>query len=192
MLAVAARDGAIRWHAVGVMLTYMAMSTLLVFQLSIMRWAGLTAGVAAGFAGARGVLQLLGRLPLRRALQRIDSWNLLLGARGLVGVACVVILASGNHLIAGIYVVVAGTGIGAISALDGIVARDVLHASDFGALSGIVTLLGAIGGGIAPVVAGRVTDAAGSPAIASFVAAGAALAAMASLVAARQHMRART
>lgn len=192
VLAVAARDGAIRWHAVGVMLTYMAMSTLLVFQLSIMRWAGLTAGVAAGFAGARGVLQLLGRLPLRRALQRIDSWNLLLGARGLVGVACVVILASGNHLIAGIYVVVAGTGIGAISALDGIVARDVLHASDFGALSGIVTLLGAIGGGIAPVVAGRVTDAAGSPAIASFVAAGAALAAMASLVAARQHMRART
>ena len=191
VLTVALRDGGIRWHAIGVMLTYMAMSTLLVFQLSIMRWAGLSAGVAAGFAGARGVLQLLGRLPLRRALERVDSWNLLFVARGIVGLACVVILASGNHLLAGFYVLLAGAGIGAVSALDGIVARDVLYENDFGALTGIVTLLGAIGGGVAPVVAGRVTDVAGSPAIAGFVAAGAALAAMMALVASRRSVLSR-
>ncbi len=191
VIALAGRDGAIRWHAIGVMLTYMAMSTLLVFQLSIMRWAGLSAGVAAGFAGARGVLQLIGRLPLRRVLTRVDAWNLLLAARGLVALACVAILASGSHVMAGVYVVLAGAGIGAVSALDGIVARDVLHAADFGALTGIVTLLGAIGGGIAPVVAGRVTDAAGSPAIAAFVASAAAIAAMGALTHARRHLRAR-
>jgi predicted MFS family arabinose efflux permease len=192
VMLTAVRDGAIRWHALGVMLTYMAMSTLLVFQLSIMRWAGLSAGVAAGFAGARGVLQLLGRLPLRRALDRVDAWNLLFAARGLVAIACLVILASGQVGFAGLYVLLAGAGIGAVSALDGIVGRDVLHASDFGALTGIVTLLGAIGGGVAPVVAGRVTDVTGSPAIAAMVAAVAGVGAMFALVAARRHRLART
>lgn len=187
VIGAAARDGAIRWHALGVMFTYMSMSTLLVFQLSIMRWAGLSAGVAAGFAGARGILQLLGRLPLRRTLERVDSWNLLLIARGLVAIACVTVLLSGNLAFAGLYVLIAGVGIGAVSALDGIVARDVLHASDYGALSGIVTLLGAIGGGFAPVIAGRVTDASGSPAIAAIVAAAAGVAAMAALLTSRRH-----
>jgi fucose permease len=138
------------------------------------------------------VLQLLGRLPLRRALDRVDAWNLLFAARGLVAIACLVILASGQVGFAGLYVLLAGAGIGAVSALDGIVGRDVLHASDFGALTGIVTLLGAIGGGVAPVVAGRVTDVTGSPAIAAMVAAVAGVGAMFALVAARRHRLART
>lgn len=177
----AVRDAAIRWHALGVLATYMAMSTLLVFQVSILRWAGLGTGMAAGFAGARGMMQLAGRLPLSGALRRWSVWRLLAGARLAVAAACGVILVSGHPAVAVLYVVLAGTGIGAISALDGILAREVLPEGDYGSLSGVLTLLGALGGAAAPVVAGRVTDLSGSPAIASMVAGAAALAAILAL-----------
>ncbi len=186
-VTTAARSGAVRWHAIGVFCAYMSMSTLLVFQLSIMRWAGLSAAAAAGFGGARGLLQLLGRLPLRRALRRYGHWFLLAGARLCVAVACGLVLISGNAVIASLYVVIAGIGIGAISALDGIVARTVIPTGDFGAISGVVTFLGAIGGGVAPVLAGRLTDVSGAPTMASVVAASAAVVAVASLYRTKWH-----
>jgi len=171
-VAMVGRDRALRWHALGVLFAYMALSTLLVFQVSLLRWAGLGAGVAAGFAGARGMMQLTGRLPLSRVLRLVSVWRLLATARLMVTGACVVILFSGTAPIAVVYVILAGTGIGAISALDGLAAREILPVSDFGSTSGVLTLLGALGGAIAPVVAGRVTDVAGSPALAAVVAAG--------------------
>ncbi len=186
-VTTAARSGAVRWHAIGVFCAYMSMSTLLVFQLSIMRWAGLSAAAAAGFGGARGLLQLLGRLPLQRALRRYGPWFLLAGARLCVAVACGLVLISGNVAIASLYVAIAGVGIGAISALDGIVARTVIPTGDFGAISGVVTFLGAIGGGVAPVLAGLLTDVSGAPTMASVVAASAAVIAVASLNRTRWH-----
>ena len=163
------------------------MSTLLVFQLSMMRWAGLSAAAAAGFGGARGLLQLLGRLPLQRALRRYGQWVLLGGARLFVAIACVLVLVSGNAVTATMYVVVAGVGIGAISALDGIVARTVIPTGDFGAISGVVTFLGAIGGGVAPVLAGRLTDVTGTPTMAATVASASALAAVVAVGQTKRH-----
>ena len=183
----AARSAAVRWHTVGVFCAYMAMSTLLVFQLSMMRWAGLSAAAAAGFGGARGLLQLLGRLPLQRALRRYGQWVLLGGARLFVAIACVLVLVSGNAVTATMYVVVAGVGIGAISALDGIVARTVIPTGDFGAISGVVTFLGAIGGGVAPVLAGRLTDVTGTPMMAATVASASALAAVVAVGQTKRH-----
>ena len=183
----AARSAAVRWHTVGVFCAYMAMSTLLVFQLSMMRWAGLSAAAAAGFGGARGLLQLLGRLPLQRALRRYGQWVLLGGARLFVAIACVLVLVSGNAVTATMYVVVAGVGIGAISALDGIVARTVIPTGDFGAISGVVTFLGAIGGGVAPVLAGRLTDVTGTPTMAATVASVSALAAVIAVGQTKRH-----
>ena len=183
----AARSAAVRWHTVGVFCAYMAMSTLLVFQLSMMRWAGLSAAAAAGFGGARGLLQLLGRLPLQRALRRYGQWVLLGGARLFVAIACVLVLVSGNAVTATMYVVVAGVGIGAISALDGIVARTVIPTGDFGAISGVVTFLGAIGGGVAPVLAGRLTDVTGTPTMAATVASVSALAAVVAVGQTKRH-----
>ncbi len=183
----AARSAAVRWHTVGVFCAYMAMSTLLVFQLSMMRWAGLSAAAAAGFGGARGLLQLLGRLPLQRALRRYGQWVLLGGARLCVAIACVLVLVSGNAVTATMYVVVAGVGIGAISALDGIVARTVIPTGDFGAISGAVTFLGAIGGGVAPVLAGRLTDETGTPTMAAIVASVSALAAVVAVSQTKRH-----
>ena len=183
----ATRSAAVRWHTVGVFCAYMAMSTLLVFQLSMMRWAGLSAAAAAGFGGARGLLQLLGRLPLQRALRRYGQWVLLGGARLFVAIACVLVLVSGNAVTATMYVVVAGVGIGAISALDGIVARTVIPTGDFGAISGVVTFLGAIGGGVAPVLAGRLTDVTGTPTMAATVASASALAAVVAVGQTKRH-----
>ena len=183
----AARSAAVRWHTVGVFCAYMAMSTLLVFQLSMMRWAGLSAAAAAGFGGARGLLQLLGRLPLQRALRRYGQWVLLGGARLFVAIACVLVLVSGNAVTATMYVVVAGVGIGAISALDGIIARTVIPTGDFGAISGVVTFLGAIGGGVAPVLAGRLTDVTGTPTMAATVASASALAAVVAVGQTKRH-----
>ena len=183
----AARSAAVRWHTVGVFCAYMAMSTLLVFQLSMMRWAGLSAAAAAGFGGARGLLQLLGRLPLQRALRCYGQWVLLGGARLFVAIACVLVLVSGNAVTATMYVVVAGVGIGAISALDGIVARTVIPTGDFGAISGVVTFLGAIGGGVAPVLAGRLNDVTGTPTMAATVASASALAAVVAVGQTKRH-----
>ena len=183
----ATRSAAVRWHTVGVFCAYMAMSTLLVFQLSMMRWAGLSAAAAAGFGGARGLLQLLGRLPLQRALRCYGQWVLLGAARLFVAIACVLVLVSGNAVTATMYVVVAGVGIGAISALDGIVARTVIPTGDFGAISGVVTFLGAIGGGVAPVLAGRLNDVTGTPTMAATVASASALAAVVAVGQTKRH-----
>lgn len=184
----AASSGAVRWHTAGVFCAYMAMSTLLVFQLSMMRWAGLSAAAAAGFGGARGLLQLLGRLPLQRAIRRYGQWMLLAGARLCVAVACGLVLISGNALVATMYVAIAGIGIGAISALDGIVARTVIPTGDFGAISGVVTFLGAIGGGVAPVLAGRLTDVTGTPTMAATVASASALVAVVAVGQTKRHV----
>jgi len=186
------RDPVIRWFVLASVSAAAAISMLLVFQVSIMRWAGLSAASAAGFAGARGLLQLLGRLPLRRALSRTGSWRLLAVARLCVAGSCLVVLVAGSPLIAAVYTVLAGTSIGALSALDGIVARDVLPADDFGSLMGAVALLVAIGGGVAPVVAGRLTDATGDPVAAGVAAAAAAGLSVLCLTAARRHRNIRS
>ncbi|MEL0076359.1 MAG: hypothetical protein VW708_09550, partial [Ilumatobacter sp.] len=137
-------------------------------------------------------LLLLGRLPLRRALSRTGSWRLLAAARLCVAGSCLVVLVAGSPLIAAVYTVLAGTSIGALSALDGIVARDVLPADDFGSLMGAVALLVAIGGGVAPVVAGRLTDATGDPVAAGVAAAAAAGLSVLCLTAARRHRNIRS
>lgn len=187
VMASVVREPIIRWHVIAIFFASVSVSVLLVFQLSIMRWAGLSASAAAAFAGARGFVQLAGRLPLRRILERVGPWSLLRIARGFIVLACLTILVSGNPVMAALYVAFAGAGIGAISALDGIVARDVLPADDFGSLMGAVALIGAVGGGVAPVLAGRLTDATGSPAATSIVAAVAAVVSIAGLEIARAH-----
>ncbi|MGA0922463.1 MAG: MFS transporter [Ilumatobacteraceae bacterium] len=192
VIAGAVRDAVIRWYALAAVSAAAAVSVLLVFQVSIMRWAGLSAASAAGFAGARGLLQLAGRLPLRRALSRTGSWRLLAVARLCVAGSCLIVLVAGSPVVAGVYTVLAGTSIGALSALDGIVARDVLPADDFGSLMGAVALLVSLGGGVAPVLAGRLTDVTGDPRLSGVAAASAAVASVGCLAVARWHRNVRS
>jgi len=154
---------AIRLNIAASFTTSIGVSVLLVFQVPTMKWAGLTAATAASLAGLRGVFQLTGRLPLPRLVERSDAWRLLGFARVIVGVSCLVILGSGNVAIAIIYVVVAGAAIGALSALDGMVSRDLLPPDDFGSLMGAMAFIYSIGSGVAPIIAGQLNDVTGSP-----------------------------
>jgi MFS family permease len=154
---------AIRLNIAASFTTSIGVSVLLVFQVPTMKWAGLTAATAASLAGLRGVFQLAGRLPLPRRVERSDAWRLLGFARVIVGVSCLVILGSGNVAIAIIYVVVAGAAIGALSALDGMVSRDLLPPDDFGSLMGAMAFIYSIGSGVAPIIAGQLNDVTGSP-----------------------------
>jgi len=67
------------------------------------------------------------------------------------------------------------------------VARVVIPTGDFGALSGVVTFIAALGGGVAPVVAGRLTDTTGAPTLAATVAAFSAIAAALAVVQTKRH-----
>jgi MFS family permease len=58
---------------------------------------------------------------------------------------------------------VAGAAIGALSALDGMVSRDLLPPDDFGSLMGAMAFIYSIGSGVAPIIAGQLNDVTGSP-----------------------------
>jgi len=163
-LAVAVRTPHIRRFATSAFLAGIAASTLLVYQLPTMIWAGATAGVAAGLASGRGLLQLAGRLPLVAAIQRWGAPRLMLTARSLVGAAAIVLMWSGSLWVRIVYVAIAGVAIGALSALDGIVARTVIGDENFGTVMAGVGLIATLGGSFGPVVGGELRDQFGTPA----------------------------
>jgi sugar phosphate permease len=104
----------------------------------------------------------------------------------MVAVACMVLLIAGSPVPAITTYAAAGVSIGALSALDGIVARDVVPAREIGTLMGVISLAAACGAGVAPVVAGRLTDATGTPVASAVMASGCALASVIMLAAARR------
>lgn len=153
-------------------------SVLVVLQVPAMAAAGLDRGTAAGFAGARGVAQLLGRIPLTAVLARVPSRWALRGARLLVALGTLLLAVSGSVALAVVFVLVAGTGLGALSPLEGIYAREVLPAEDLGTLMGALYLLLGAAAGAGPLVAAAVIDLTGS------IGAGLSVAAAASVVSA--------
>lgn len=163
-LRMAARDWRLRRFTLAAFLSGIAASTLLVYQVPTMTWAGTTSSVAAGFASARGLMQLAGRLPLVPAMKRFGAPRLMITARALLGVGALLLLGSGQWAIAIIYVAIAGITIGALSALDGVVARSVIGSENFGAVMGGVGLLSTLGGSIGPILAGQLRDAFNTPA----------------------------
>lgn len=161
---MAARDWRLRRFTLAAFLSGVAASTLLVYQVPTMTWAGTTTSVAAGLASARGLMQLAGRLPLVAAMRQFGAPRLMIAARMLLGVAALLLLGSGRWAIAVLYVAIAGITIGALSALDGVVARSVIGSENFGAVMGGVGLLSTLGGSIGPILAGQLRDAFNTPA----------------------------
>ena len=162
-LRMAARDWRLRRFALAAFLSGIAASTLLVYQVPTMTWAGTTSSVAAGLASARGLMQLAGRLPLVPAMRRFGAPRLMITARALLGVGALLLLGSGQWAIAIIYVAIAGITIGALSALDGIVARSVIGTENLGTIMGGVGLVSTLGGSLGPILGGQLRDAFDSP-----------------------------
>ncbi len=161
----AASSPFLRWYAGSAMLASAAISSLLVFQVPVMKWAGLTAAVAASLAGARGMLQLFGRLPLVPLVSRFGAWHLQFAGRTALVAGAVALWASGNGAAAVTYVIVVGGSTGALAAVDGMVSREVLDGENFATLMSMVGLVGTVGGALGPVVVGLLVQATGSLAV---------------------------
>lgn len=144
------------------MLASAAISSLLVFQVPVLKWAGLTAAVAASLAGARGMLQLLGRLPLVPLVSRFGAWRLQFAGRTALVAGAAALWASGNGAAAVTYVIVVGASTGALAAVDGMVAREVLAEQNFATMLSVLGLVGTLGGALGPVLVGLIVQETGS------------------------------
>jgi predicted MFS family arabinose efflux permease len=159
----ALKDLQLRLFAGAAFLSSVAVSTLLVFQVPTMTWAGASAGTAALLASLRGLMQLAGRIPLLAAINRYTASRLIVIARVLLGISALFLLGSGNIALALIYIVLAGVTIGALSALDGVVAREIVQPEVFGTVMGGIGLVTTIGGSLGPIFAGWLRDLFDSP-----------------------------
>jgi MFS family permease len=139
--------------------TAAAVEILLLYQIRIMTAVGVAATVASGLAGARGLAQLLGRLPLTRTVTRFGVRATLVAARFGLAIGCLVIVLSDNLTLAIVYVIVAGATIGALSPLEGIFAIGELPPDDLGTLMGSLALLSGAAGAAGPILAAVVVDA---------------------------------
>jgi MFS family permease len=137
----------------------MSVSSLLVFQVSVMRWAGLSAALAATFAGGRGLLQLLGRLPLVPIVDRFGVWKVQIACRSAIGLGAIALAFSGSIPFAVGYIVIIGASAGALSAIDGMVAREILPTKDFATLASVLGLIGTVGSALGPIVVGLLVQA---------------------------------
>ena len=156
------RRPAARRFVIGSSLAGFAVGAMLVYQVPLMTGAGLSVGVAAWMAGARGAAQITGRIPLSFIVAKI-------GARSSVRLSFLMITASvlllsvaGNVVVALIYVAVAGFGIGASSPLQGIYANDLFDKANLGASMGVITMAFGLSSAFGPMVVGLLADLSGN------------------------------
>lgn len=161
-LPAATRGPAERALAIAVTVAGATSALLIVQQVPAMVAAGMTLELASGFAGARGLLQLAGRLPLAPIVVRLGARSTLRWSYALMGIGALLLIGAGEGVQASAYAVVAGIGIGAMSAVESIHAADVHEGPRMGTNLGVLGLLRGVGGTIGPTVGGFVVDATGS------------------------------
>ena len=144
----------LRLFTIGAFLSSIAASTLLVFQVPTMTAAGISTGTAALLASVRGFMQLGGRIPLVPAIRKFTAPRLIIVARFTLGVSALFLLGSGNIAFAVTYVVFAGITLGALSALDGVAARDIVQPEVFGTVMGGFGLITTLGAALGPIFSG--------------------------------------
>lgn len=148
---------------------------LLVQQVPAMTAAGMALGTASGFAGARGLLQLAGRLPLPPVVARYGARTTLRGSYLLMGAGALLLIGAGDLVQAAGFAVVAGIGIGAMAAVESIHAAEVFDGPSMGTHLGVIGLLRGLGGAVGPTVGGLAIDLTGSRTVALVLCAGGAV-----------------
>ena len=144
---------------VAVMVAGATSALVIVQQVPAMTDAGMALATASAFAGARGLLQLVGRLPLAPVVVRFGARVTLRGAYLLMGVGALLLVGAGDVVQASLYAVVAGVGIGAMSAVESIHAAEVYDGPSMGTHLGVLGMLRGVGGAIGPTVGGVLVDA---------------------------------
>lgn len=142
-----------------------AVGTILVYQVPAMTAAGLALGAASFWAGLRGFAQLGGRLPLMPLIRRFGVPTSLRIAYAAIAVGSLALAFSGNQLLAGVYAVFAGFGIGAVSPLVGMHSKDVFGQASLGTAMGVVSLVFHVANAAGPLGAAWIADSTGSRAI---------------------------
>jgi predicted MFS family arabinose efflux permease len=146
--------------------------TILVYQVPAMTAAGLALGAASFWAGFRGFAQLGGRLPLMPLIRRFGVPNSLRIAYVAIAVGSLALAVSGNQVLAALYAVFAGFGIGAVSPLVGMHSKNVFGEASLGTAMGFVSLVFLLANSVGPIAAASVADATGSRSIPVAISAG--------------------
>lgn len=175
-LAAAGRDRVVLALAATTFAGGLSSSLLVLYQVPVMVAAGLTATSAAGFAGARGLLQLAGRLPMPWLVRRVGSRATLRSSHVLLGVSCLLLPLTGRVPVAVLFAVIAGVALGAMVPVESIFTTEAVSLDSLGLVLGLETLTRGIGAGLGPVVGGALTAASGSRTPALGIAAGVAVA----------------
>jgi len=152
VLSDAWRSRAVRTWLLVTLIIAAATDTMLLYQVPAMIAAGLTITVASTIAGALGIAQLAGRLPLAVPLARLGTRRTLVLGNLTAALAAATLLASGNLPVAITYSLLAGTSLGAISALQGIYTHELIDPRHLGLLFGAQQAVYGIGGAIGPAV----------------------------------------
>jgi MFS family permease len=124
--------------------------------------AGLTLGVASGLAGARGLLQLAGRLPMPWLIRRVGSRTTLRLAHLLTGLSCFLLPFAGSIPVAVGFAALAGVAIGALVPVESIFSTDAVPSGSLGVVLGVSSLTRGVGAALGPVLGGALTAVAGT------------------------------
>ena len=155
-------EPAARRFVIGSALAGFGVGVMLVYQVPLMTGAGLSVGVAAWMAGARGAAQITGRIPLSYIVGRLGARGSVRLAFAMIAVAVVLLALAGNVAVALAYVAVAGFGIGATSPLQGIYANELFDKAHLGASIGVITMVFGLSNAAGPVIVGLLADLTGT------------------------------
>ncbi|MBM3141225.1 MAG: MFS transporter, partial [Chloroflexi bacterium] len=140
-------------------------SAMMLHQVPAMQAAGLSLAASSSLAGARGLMQIPGRLVLAPTVRLLGLRGSTATAYGLVAVGVAALglaLAVGGAVaLSLVFVVTAGVAIGLLSPLHGLLAAETYGDARLGTLSGVQQLIGAATGAAGAWAAGALIDATG-------------------------------
>lgn len=143
----------------------LGVGTILVYQVPAMTSAGLALTAASFWAGFRGFAQLGGRLPLMPLVSRFGVANSLRIAYVAIGVGSIALAFAGNQVLAAVYALAAGFGIGAVSPLIGMHSKNVFGATSMGTAMGLISLVFLLCNSAGPIGAAWLAGVTGSRAM---------------------------
>lgn len=162
VLRAAWRSPLVRAWLAATLLGGAAVNALIVYQVPVTTRAGLPLGIAAAVAGFRGLAQLAGRLPLTALTGKLGGRATLVLAYALAAAVTLLLFAGGALVPVLVLSLLAGAAIGAVYALQGVYAYQLIDPRHLGTLLGIQQAVFAAGGALGPLAVGALLSATGS------------------------------
>jgi len=155
---LAARDRRVRLMLVAAFASGVAYGAILVYQVPILVGGGLALTTAATMGGLRGAFQFVGRVGIVGTSERFGARRSLVFSYGIAAVGVSALLWGGSLIGAGIYAVLVGVALGAVSPLQAIYGEELYPAADLGALLGVQSAMVGLAGAFGPLMAGIMVD----------------------------------